>query len=141
MSSTRCIASANRSCELTRCCLLASLETARSLPRLRINPKTAQTNTRTMQNRNMHVQHTRVLRKTLCVRGLGFAFVLGRCCVLESLLSVSLWSTVVRWLFIEKLTILGFCREQSPFFCEDRFVLPSQVEVFFFVDHGIPRHP
>ena len=27
-----------------------------------------------MLNRNTHVEHTRVLRKTLCVRGLGFAF-------------------------------------------------------------------
>ena len=33
-----------------------------------------------MRNRNTYVQHTRVLRKTLCVRGLGFAFVLERDC-------------------------------------------------------------
>ena len=137
MSSTRCFAPANRSCELTRCCLLASLKTARSLPRLRTKPKMQPTNTRTMHNRNTHVQHMRVLRKTLCVRGLGFAFALGRGCVLERLLSVSLSSTVVRWLFIENLTPLEFCREQSPFFCEDRFVLPSQIKVFF-VDDGIP---
>ena len=38
VSSTRCFASANRSCEL------ASLETARSLPRLRIKPIMAHTN-------------------------------------------------------------------------------------------------
>ena len=83
MSSTRCLASANRSYELTRCSLLASLETARSLPRLRIKPKTTQKNTRTRHNRDTHVQHTRVLKKTLCVRGLGFAFARGRDCVLE----------------------------------------------------------
>ena len=113
VSSTRCFSSANRSCELTR--LLASLETARSLPRLRSKPETAQTNTRTMHHRNTHVQHTRVLRKTLCVRGIGFAFVLERDCVLESLLSVSLWPTAVRWLLIDKLTLLGILPSTKPF--------------------------
>ena len=98
----------------------------------------ASASARAKNDRNTHVQRTRVLRKTLCVRGLGFAFVLGMDCVLESSLSVSFWLTVVRWLLIENLTLLGFCGVQSPFFSEDSFVLPSQIEVFFFVDHGIP---
>ena len=82
------------------------------------------------------VAHTRVVEDAvytwpwLCVCSWKFS----------RFLSVSMWSTVVRWLFIEKLTLLGLCREPSPFFCEDPFVLPLQ-KILFFVDHGIPRHP
>ena len=121
MSSTRCCASTNRSCELTRRCILASLETARSFPRVRIKTKTAQTNTRTMHNRNTHVQHTRVLRKTLCVRGLGFTFALGWD-VVERLLSVSLWSTVVRWIGV-KLRAFNFEAWNLNHFFESLFAI------------------
>ena len=139
MSPTLCFASAHWSCELTRWCLFVSLQTARSLLRLRIKPKNA-TNKHAdgAQPQHVFLQHARVLRKTPCVCGLGFAFVLGRDCVLESLLSVSLWSSVVRWLTIDKFTLWGCRRVQSPCFGEDRFVLTSQTEVFFFVGRGIP---
>ena len=52
--------------------------------------------------------HACVEEDTVC-SGLGFAFVLGRDCVLVSLLGVSLWATVVRWLLIEKHAVLRFC--------------------------------
>ena len=141
MPSTRCIASANRSCELTRCCLLASLETARSLPRLRINP---------INCTNKHADHAKP--QHACA---------AHACVEENTVCTWLWLCFCSWLvlrsreFVERLVVvdgrplalhrethnLGILPRTKPIFCEDRFVLPSQVEVFFFVDHGIPRHP
>ena len=121
-SSTRCFASAYRSCELTRCSLFASAsDQAKNGTNQHVDHA---------QPQHASAAHACVVEDTVRTRPwLCFCSWMGL--RFESLLSVSLWSTIVRWLLIVKLTLLGFLPSTKPIFLRR----PLRAAV---VHHGIP---